>query len=236
MQYLFSVRRHSSHFVLESYGKRSVRQFISCSDFHICRIDIGDSPYAANLQIDDQGRVLMWLWLRDPLPPVLPKPMTCGCLAVPRVLNYVTKPNHDGGGLVSVLFQEPIPELGKLRGAQLWSASAGSPVATTSSLHIYDAVGDHYDCEVVINRCTIPYYKQECDDTALTIQLQACKDGVPDEPHILLMYYILSRQPCLSEKGFKNSRTLSSWNCVKSLHDMQLEVFRCFPQRCTSTA
>lgn len=89
----------------------------------ICRVDIGDAPYAANVHIDGQGRALLWLWLRDPQPEHLPPSGRCGCLALPRVLTYVedrASPNRQHGiRPCPVLFQQPLPELACLRSAQI---------------------------------------------------------------------------------------------------------------------
>lgn len=76
----------------------------------LCRLDFGDAPYAPNLMRDSKGRVLMWIWLREVWPESLLPVDYCGCLSVPRLLTL-----QDGD-----LFQEPIPELTRLRGDICW--------------------------------------------------------------------------------------------------------------------
>lgn len=67
------------------------------------RLDLGDVLYAPNVTRDDQGRWLLWGWLQEKNPPEYMD--HAGCMSVPRVLSF-----QDGH-----LFQEPAPELEKLR-------------------------------------------------------------------------------------------------------------------------
>jgi sucrose-6-phosphate hydrolase SacC (GH32 family) len=94
---------------------------IATGDCYWCRLDIGDAPYAANVHIDRKGRVILWLWMRDPrpAPPLCPPSDTCGCLAIPRILTYVdnVKIGQDNKPIPAV-FQHPIPEVMQLRGTQ----------------------------------------------------------------------------------------------------------------------
>lgn len=120
----------------------------------LCRLDIGDSPYAANLHIDSKGRVILWLWLRDrrPAPPTCPPSDTCGCLAVPRVLSYV---RIEGKGpqekAQRILFQHPVPELELLRAAKTDLASDLTvPVDTLQLLHTFD--GSHFEAQLQLHR------------------------------------------------------------------------------------
>ena len=110
-----------------------------------CRLDLGEATYAATCHIDHANRPVLWVWLRDPRPDTAPALDTCGCLGVPRLLSYVSTPDKE------VAFQEPIPELSRLRHERLWSADAGTSVSGVEELPGVEAT--HIDAQIVVQRC-----------------------------------------------------------------------------------
>eukprot|EP00892_Ulva_mutabilis_P010965 jgi/Ulvmu1/8240/UM041_0050.1 len=117
------------------------------------RVDIGDAPYAANVHIDGKGRVILWLWLRDPRPTHLPAAQVCGCLALPRMLTYTEERGQQSiQTSYPTLFQQPLPELVTLRKSLIWMSEQQEPAVRNCTLvqlpHAY------CNCEITVCRNT----------------------------------------------------------------------------------
>ena len=100
---------------------------------------------------------MLWLWLRDPrpAPPLCPPSDTCGCLAIPRILSYSEpQSTHTHGQRDPVVFQQPVPELGHLRGAEmplgLWSDQGNSK---DSLQQLYTFISSHFEAKLQFVRC-----------------------------------------------------------------------------------
>lgn len=139
------------------HGKR----LVGCTDtmpasvcYTACRVDIGDAPYAPNVYIDARGRVVLWLWLRDPRtpPPAVPPSDTCGCLALPRVLTFAEA--HRGKEKVprALLFQQPLPELSQLRGTMTLDMQDLQTIRQDAISALHTLPGSHFECKLQFSR------------------------------------------------------------------------------------
>ncbi|GAC1548540.1 MAG: glycoside hydrolase family 32 protein [Herpetosiphon sp.] len=89
-------------------------------------VDPGGSFYAPQTMLDDQGRRLMWGWLRENRSVEVQKAAGwSGCMSLPRVLSILS----DGR-----LGQEPVPELRRLRRKHDTAANVELPAAPATPL------------------------------------------------------------------------------------------------------
>lgn len=126
--------------VMYMLGDFNGRNFDSSTLPH--RFDLGEAPYAPNVVIDGQGRVIVWIWLRDVLPEGLVPPNYLGCLGVPRLVTLVSGRAH----------QQPLPELAELRGTQLWTIAASAAASCVGILPLDGLQGNHLDAHLTLTR------------------------------------------------------------------------------------
>jgi hypothetical protein len=140
-----------------------------------CRLDIGDSPYAATCHIDSKNRPILWVWLRETRPESLPAKVVCGCLGVPRLLSYLPLPGK------SLIFQAPIPEIAQLRGQEVWT-SGSEPTACQGllkvqgirQLQVQGEASGHVDAEIILERCTPVAFASRLPALTSTSDLGSC--------------------------------------------------------------
>eukprot|EP01025_Chloroclados_australasicus_P025828 TRINITY_DN2571_c1_g1_i3.p1 TRINITY_DN2571_c1_g1~~TRINITY_DN2571_c1_g1_i3.p1 ORF type:complete len:652 (-),score=57.74 TRINITY_DN2571_c1_g1_i3:3174-5072(-) len=108
-------------------------------------LDIGQTFYAANRMIDDNGRVLIWGWLRECMvynrQPVCDQQDYAGSLGIPRQV-FV-----DG----DYMKQRPPEEIKELRRERFWSSNS-TQEEVDKFLQIFDGLHDHFECEITLQR------------------------------------------------------------------------------------
>ncbi|CAG9465064.1 unnamed protein product [Pedinophyceae sp. YPF-701] len=104
------------------------------------RLDNGDILYAPNHFVDKHGRHLLWGWLQERRN--ADGTGYAGCLTVPRLLTATP----DGR-----LFQEPVPEVARLRTGRPWRINL-TTLAPTDPIKITDVKGRMIDLELFLRR------------------------------------------------------------------------------------